>query len=74
MMHVHLVFLTKYRRNVFTAAILDDLRGIFASVCAELVEFDGEVAPSFPALSSEVCRAIGSMRFSTGWTERSVFI
>src|SRR3990170_7304782 len=46
MMHVHLVFVTKYRRGVFTKAILDDLRGIFASVCAdfesELVEFDGE--------------------------------
>lgn len=45
-LHVHLVFVTKYRRGVFTKAILDDLRGIFASVCAdfeaELVEFDGE--------------------------------
>lgn len=45
-MHVHLVFVTKYRRGVFTKAILDDLREIFASVCAdfeaELVEFDGE--------------------------------
>jgi putative transposase len=46
LMHVHLVFVTKYRREVFTKNILDDLRGIFASVCAdfeaELVEFDGE--------------------------------
>jgi putative transposase len=45
-MHVHLVFVTKYRREVFAKDILDDLRGIFASVCAdfeaELVEFDGE--------------------------------
>ena len=45
-LHVHLVFVTKYRRGVFTKAILDDLREIFASVCAdfeaELVEFDGE--------------------------------
>ena len=45
-MHVHLVFVTKYRRGVFTKEILDDLSGIFASVCrdfeAELVEFDGE--------------------------------
>jgi putative transposase len=45
-MHVHLVFMTKYRRGVFTKAILDDLRGIFAKVCrdfeAELLEFDGE--------------------------------
>lgn len=46
MMHVHLVFVTKYRRNVFTGNILNDLGDIFASVCAdfeaELVEFDGE--------------------------------
>ena len=45
-MHVHLVFVTKYRKDVFTRAILDDLRAIFASVChdfeAELVEFEGE--------------------------------
>lgn len=45
-MHVHLVFVTKYRREVFNKALLDAMRGIFASVCAdfeaELVEFDGE--------------------------------
>ena len=44
-MHVHLVSVTKYRREVFTKEILDDLRPIFASVCkdfeSELVEFDG---------------------------------
>jgi putative transposase len=41
-----LVFVTKYRRHVFTKAILDDMRDIFANVCtdfdAELVEMDGE--------------------------------
>ena len=46
MMHVHLVFVTKYRREGFTKEILDDLRSIFSGVCddfeAELVEFDGE--------------------------------
>ena len=46
LLHVHLVFVTKYRREVFTKKILDDLRAIFASVCtdfeAELIEFDGE--------------------------------
>lgn len=46
LMHVHLVFVTKYRREVFTAEILNDLRGIFARVCAdfesELAEFDGQ--------------------------------
>ncbi len=45
-MHVHLVFVAKYRKRVFTKKILKDLREIFQSVCqdfhAELVEFDGE--------------------------------
>ncbi|MDD5412804.1 MAG: IS200/IS605 family transposase [Methylobacter sp.] len=45
-MHIHLIFMTKYRRGVFTKAIMDDLQKIFGSVCtdfeAELVEFDGE--------------------------------
>ena len=44
--HVHLVFVTKYRRGVFTKDIIGDLRGIFAGVCAdfeaELVECNGE--------------------------------
>ena len=46
LIHVHWVFVTKYRRDVFTAQILADLQPIFDSVCrdfqAELVEFDGE--------------------------------
>jgi putative transposase len=45
-MHAHLVFVTKCRRGVFTKAILDDMRVVFANVCrdfeAGLVEFDGE--------------------------------
>lgn len=45
-MHVHLVFVTKYRRAVFTSEHLDFLEGVFRSVCAdfeaELVEFNGE--------------------------------
>ena len=46
MMHVHLVFVTKHRGEVFTKEILYALRAIFSSVCTdfevELVEFDGE--------------------------------
>ena len=46
MLHVHLVFVTKYRRGVFTKEVLEDLRGIFSDVCkdfeANLEEFDGE--------------------------------
>ncbi len=45
-MHVRLVFVTKYRRDVFTKEIIDDLRLTIASVCADfesaLVEFDDE--------------------------------
>ncbi|NCC28024.1 MAG: IS200/IS605 family transposase [Gammaproteobacteria bacterium] len=45
-LHVHLVFVAKYRRKVFDAAAIDTLRGIFAKVCtdfeATLVEMDGE--------------------------------
>lgn len=46
LMHVHLVFVTKYRRKVFTKQILKQLRTIFTNVCkdfeADLVEFEGE--------------------------------
>ncbi len=45
-MHVHLVFVTKYRRKVFNKKILNDLKQIFSDVCndfeSNLVEFDGE--------------------------------
>ncbi len=45
-MHVHLVFVAKYRREVFTKEVIDDLRDIFSKVCtdfeAELIECDGE--------------------------------
>ncbi len=45
-LHVHLVFVTKYRRCVFTKPILSDLRETFESVCTDfeavLIEFDGE--------------------------------
>ena len=51
LMHVHLVFVTKYHREIFAKAILDDLHSIFTSVCADfevaLVEFDGEVDPAY---------------------------
>jgi len=45
-LHVHLVFVAKYRRRVFDARAIDVLRGIFADVCSDaqatLVEMDGE--------------------------------
>lgn len=45
-LHVHLVFVTKYRREIFTAAILQSLQKIFQKVCEVndtiLVECNGE--------------------------------
>ena len=56
-LHVHLVFVVKYRRKVFTSAILKELREIFFFVCsrfeAKLVEFDEEEASGH--LSSKSC-------------------
>lgn len=46
MIHVHLVFVTKYRRKVFESEHLDFLKGVFESVCkdfeCELTEYSGE--------------------------------
>jgi putative transposase len=43
---VHLIFVTKYRRNVFTEPMLDRLHDIFLETCGqmevELIEFGGE--------------------------------
>ncbi len=45
-MHVHLVFVTKYRRHVFDADAIKKLRPVFSKVCAnfesKLIEMDGE--------------------------------
>ncbi|HIE4549084.1 TPA: IS200/IS605 family transposase [Proteus mirabilis] len=46
LIHIHLVFVTKYRRKIFYQDAIEKLRDYFASVCAdfdvELVEMDGE--------------------------------
>lgn len=45
-LHVHLVFVTKYRRNIFNSKTISALSYIFDKVCndfdARLVEIDGE--------------------------------
>jgi putative transposase len=45
-LHVHLVFVAKYRRHVFDGAAIEELRDIFTKVCAdfgaELRACDGE--------------------------------
>ncbi|WP_435806350.1 IS200/IS605 family transposase [Shewanella psychromarinicola] len=45
-MHVHLVFVSKYRRKIFSKESLDTLKKLLRDVCLDfesgLVEFDGE--------------------------------
>ena len=45
-LHVHLVFVTKYRRRIFTRTILDRMEDVSRTVCndfeADLIEFNGE--------------------------------
>jgi len=45
-MHVHLVFVTKYRYRVFDGRAIQTLRGIFSKICTDfestLVDMDGE--------------------------------
>ena len=45
-LHVHLVFVPRYRRKVFDADALERLRIVFGAVCgdfeAELTQFNGE--------------------------------
>ncbi len=56
LMHVNLVFATKYRRKIFDQDAIEKLRGYFASVCAdfdvELVEMDGGVVVAHQYLLS----------------------
>ena len=44
--YIHLVFVTKYRRGVFTKEILEEMKDIFLKTCdqmdCELLEFGGE--------------------------------
>ena len=46
MCHAHLVFVTKYRKRVFTSAALDVLKEVMQKVCddfgVELAVFEGE--------------------------------
>ena len=45
-LHIHLVFVTKYRKNIFDKKALDTLERVFSDVClsfdAELKGFNGE--------------------------------
>lgn len=55
LLHAHLVFVTKYRRTVFTGAMLtfteNTMRGVCTDLGAELVEFNGEANHVHPLVA-----------------------
>ncbi len=66
-LHRHVVLITKYRRSCIDAAILARLHAIFGNLAerwdCELLEFNGEVAPSvlvnnFNTVSSRLIRLL----------------
>ncbi|MGB0436578.1 MAG: IS200/IS605 family transposase [Mycobacterium sp.] len=72
LLHAHLVFVTKYRRKVFTDAMLTFCEHTMAEVCAELVEFNGEADhvrllvsyPPTPAIATLVQRLKGRFAYA----------
>lgn len=69
-LHAHLVFVAKYRKNIFSQSVLIDLRKIFRHVCekfeVELVEFDGEhdhvhLLVNYPPKVS-LCKLVNSLK------------
>lgn len=69
-MHVHLVFVTRYRSDVFTAELLKVCRESMQKVCSDfgcvLDEFNGEtdhvhILVTFPA-TVEVSRLVNSLK------------
>ena len=70
MMHVHVVFVTKFRHRVFTNAHLRRMEEIMRSVCTdfecELVEFNGEdnhvhLLVNFPPPPEQAVMALHAM-------------
>ena len=49
-MHVHLIFVAKYRRDVFTKAMLETMREVFDRLC---LDFEGK-RPLNPTFSNSL--------------------
>jgi len=78
-LHVHLVFITKYRRDVLSELAIKDLRGIFAKVCndfkAELVECNGEddhvhLLVTYPPTMGPVSKLVNSLKGASSYRLR----
>jgi putative transposase len=52
-LHAHLVFVTKYRRKVFTANVRNDMRGLFAAACGDFAAACGDFAAALVEIDGE---------------------
>lgn len=54
---IHLVFVTKYLRNVFTQEMLADMKAIFAETCTqmdgELLKFEGIIGNMYIKIAKQ---------------------
>lgn len=79
--HLHFVFVTKYRRKVLTAQMLDRIQEILANVCiktkSRLIEFSGEadhihlLADVHP--DNNISALVGSLKSASSRIIRSEF-
>lgn len=81
LLHVHLVFVTKYRRKIFNHEHLEEMKLIFTRVCqsfeSELIECDGEtdhvhLLVSYPP-KIPVSRLVNSLKTSTSRVLRNKY-
>ena len=87
-LHVHLVFVTKYRRGVITDRVREFLKEAMEKVCldfeAELMEFDGEddhvhLLIAYPpkvaisAMASSQARDIATLSLTTSVLSLAIF-
>ena len=79
--HLHFVFVTKYRRKVLTSVRLDRMREIFANVCIKtgchLTEFNGETDHIHVLVDfhpdNNLCAFIGSLKSASSRILRKEF-
>ena len=64
-MHVHLVFVTKYRRKVFDSPAIDALRGIDGRVC---LDFESTLVEYPPKVS--ISSLVNSLKGVSSWMLR----
>jgi hypothetical protein len=67
-MHVHLVFVSKYRRHVFDVDAIQRLREIFGKVCIDFEGKDSFAVQRYPSPTKPDGFAFRTLRVPQPWT------